>query len=76
MVSERVPRELAHEPMILVEIVPVVREDDVRLDVALQALEEPLDVLTAIRDASGSLVGYAKVTRDLTLRRDAVGEGG
>src|SRR3954453_862181 len=28
-------------------------------------------VITAIRDASGSLVGYAKVTRDLTLRREA-----
>ena len=28
-------------------------------------------VLTAIRDAGGSLVGYAKVTRDLTLRREA-----
>jgi PAS domain S-box-containing protein len=32
-------------------------------------------VLTAIRDASGSLVGYAKVTRDLTLRRDAEQRG-
>jgi PAS domain S-box-containing protein len=28
-------------------------------------------VITAIRDATGSLVGYAKVTRDLTARREA-----
>ncbi|SEU24486.1 sensor histidine kinase [Stigmatella erecta] len=28
-------------------------------------------ILTAIRDASGSLVGFAKVTRDLTARRKA-----
>jgi PAS domain S-box-containing protein len=28
-------------------------------------------VITALRDASGRLVGYAKVTRDLTARKDA-----
>ena len=28
-------------------------------------------ILTAIRDPSGTLVGYAKVTRDLTARREA-----
>ena len=30
-------------------------------------------VITALRDANGQLVGFAKVTRDLTERR-AVGE--
>ena len=28
-------------------------------------------VITALRDASGTLLGYAKVTRDLTARRGA-----
>ena len=32
VVAERVPRELAGEPVVLVEVVPRVREDEIRLD--------------------------------------------
>ena len=40
VVAERVPRQLAGEPVILVEVVPGVREHELRVDAALQILED------------------------------------
>ena len=41
MVAEGVPGQLAGEPVILVEIVARVREDEVGLDVALSSSKTP-----------------------------------
>src|SRR5207237_1829417 len=46
--SERVPRQLAQEPVVLVQVVPVVGEDHVRLDLALELLEGALDVAAVV----------------------------
>jgi hypothetical protein len=42
MVAPRVPRELADEPVILMEVVPGVGEDHVRVEPALELLEHVL----------------------------------
>ena len=39
VVAQRVPGQLADEPVVLVEVVPRVGEDEVRIDVALERLE-------------------------------------
>ena len=50
MVAERVPRQLADEAVILVQVVPRVREDQIRLDRALQLLEALLDLAADVRE--------------------------
>ena len=50
VVPPRVPGELADEPVVLVEVVAVVREDQIGPDLTLELLEEPLHVLAAIRE--------------------------
>ena len=54
MIAERVPGELAHEPMILMEVVAGVREHEVRADLRLQVLEEVLHVAAHVREVSVS----------------------
>ena len=49
MVAERVPRQLADESMILVEIGALVGEDEIRGDASLQRLEQVLDSRAVIR---------------------------
>ena len=48
MVAERVPRQLAGEPVVLVQVGSRVREHEIRLD-ALQLLEGLLDRLAVVR---------------------------
>ena len=43
VVAERVPGQVARRAVILVEVASGVREDDVRIDLALERLEEVLD---------------------------------
>src|SRR5689334_6922087 len=45
MAPERVPRELRNHSMVLVQIVLVVREDQIRLDLPLQNLQVVLDTI-------------------------------
>ena len=49
-----VPGQLADESMILMEIMPIVREDDVRVDESLQVLEDVLDLATEVREEAVS----------------------
>ena len=66
MVAERVPRELAGEAVILVEVVPRVREDEIGIDV-LQPLEDVLDLPADVR--AGSRRGTRGRERRPTPRR-------
>ena len=49
VVAERVPRQLAREPVILVEVVAGVREHELRVDARLQVLEDLLDLAADVR---------------------------
>ena len=48
VVAERVPRQLAREPVVLVEVVARVGEHELRVDAGLQILEELLDLAAAV----------------------------
>jgi hypothetical protein len=50
MVTKRVPRELADYPMILVQIVPVMGEDDIGRHSLLQRLEVFFDLPANVRE--------------------------
>ena len=50
MVAKRVPGQLRDEAMILVQIAAPVREDQVRGDLALEALEVLLDLGAVVRE--------------------------
>jgi len=49
MVSERVPGELGDQAMILVQVHPIVSEDQIRVKIFFQSLEEFLDLAPLIR---------------------------
>src|SRR5690349_4370733 len=49
MIAERVPGELGHHAMILVQITTIVREDQIPCGLRLQLLEELLDLAADIR---------------------------
>src|SRR5437773_839324 len=50
VIPVRIPRQLGHQAMVLVEIVAIRREDDVRRRLDLQPFEELLDTLALIRE--------------------------
>ena len=52
MVAERVPGQVAHEAVVLMEVVARVGEDEVRVDAGLQRLEDVLDLGTLVRAGS------------------------
>ena len=64
MVAEGVPRQLARYAVILMEIGPLVGEDQIWRQLALELLEEPLDLGTVIGE-----VPVAEVLEDHALAR-------
>ena len=52
MIAERVPGEIGQHPVVLVPIVAVVREDEVRRRPALQRFECRLDFGAVVRERS------------------------
>src|SRR5882724_2563514 len=50
VIPVRIPRQLRHQAMVLVEIVAIRREDDVRRRLDLQPFEEFLDALALVRE--------------------------
>ena len=54
MAPEGVPRQLARQAMVLVVVVARVREDDLRVDPALQVLEDVLNLAADVRQEAVS----------------------
>ena len=52
VVAKRVPGEIREHPVILMTVVPVVREDEIRIGFLLQLLEDRLDVSAFVRKES------------------------
>src|SRR5215813_14260723 len=50
VITERVQREFRDEPVILVQVAPIVSEDQVRGDRGLQLLEDLLDLRSLVRE--------------------------
>ena len=53
VIPEGIPGQLRHDPMILVEIVPVMSEHDIRRLVGLQLFKELLDLFRSIWEEAG-----------------------
>ena len=81
MVAKRVPGQLGCEPMILMEVFPIVREDQIRRDGRFQVFEELLDVSSAVGQEAVAEVAHddllalgsskARLSRELArLRTD------
>src|SRR5205085_1498291 len=69
VVSERVPRQLAQEAVVLVQVVPVVGEDHVRLDLALELLEGAFDVAAVVGEERVGKAAEAHLDRRVGEQR-------